>query len=173
MANALKDENCPFSINGDMVAQFPSDRPVTVHALGEEKVESESEDYPFSVSRDDPRKLAVAAREHSFFVRTKVPGLLSSISVLDLIARCPVMSDGEGVVIHRDVLFSLAYELVDRVHELVEARERPAAAAGPYDPRVAELCDKLGIRDAEIKELRAALGEAAIKIRRLEQKLFK
>jgi hypothetical protein len=31
----------------------------------------------------------------------------------------------------------------------------------------------LGTKDAEIKELRAALGEAAIKIRRFESKLFK
>jgi hypothetical protein len=130
-------------------------------------------DFPPSISRDDPERLDPEARSHKFFVRTKRPGLLSNIGVIDLLGECPRTPDGEGVVIHRDVLFSLAYDLLDRVHELAETRKAPAAGASPYDPRVAELCDKLGSRDAEIKELRAALGEAAIKIRRHEQKLFK
>ena len=144
----------------EMVEQFPT----TSGAVS---------DFPPSISRDDPDKLAPEARAHTFFVRTRRPGLLANIGVMELLGECPRAADGEGVIIHKDVLFSLAYDLLDRVHELTEARKVPAAGTAAYDPRVAELCDKLGLRDAEIKELRAALGEAAIKIRRHEQKLFK
>jgi hypothetical protein len=71
----------------------------------------------------------------------------------------------------------LAYHLLDKVHELEELRAKKAGEAGKaeprYDERLSRALDQLGDRDAEIKELRAALGESAVKIRRLESKLYK
>ena len=142
---------------------------------------AESKAWPPSVSRDQPDKLSAATRAHAFFVRTKRREILSNIGVLELLAKCPVAQDsdgGEGVMIHRDVLFSLGYHLLDKVHEL---EIRHALLDGDdarqdvprYDERLSKALDQLGTKDAEIKELRAALGEAAVKIRRLESKIFK
>ncbi|HTQ43925.1 MAG TPA: hypothetical protein VMI75_14305 [Polyangiaceae bacterium] len=136
----------------------------------------EKETWPPSVSRDAPEKLSTETRAHAFFVRTKRREILSTIGVLELLAKCPVAEDSEGregVMIHRDVLFSLGYHLLDVVHELENARRGQRDEGPRYDERMSKALDQLGLRDAEIKELRAALGEAAIKIRRLESKLFK
>jgi hypothetical protein len=129
--------------------------------------------WPRSVSRDEPEKLSPETKAHSFFVRTKRPELLSNVGVLELLAKCPVADDGEGVIIHRDVIFSLAYHLLDKLHELEETKKTAAAEEPRYDQRLSQVLDQLGTRDAEIKELHAALGEAAVKIRRLESKIFK
>jgi hypothetical protein len=129
--------------------------------------------WPASISRDAPEKLSAETRGHSFFVRTKKRELLSSINVLKLIAECPDVGDGEGVTIHRDVLFSLGYHLLDKIHELETARHGLKDDGPRYDERLSKALDQLGDKDAELKELRAALGEAAIKIRRLETKIFK
>lgn len=137
--------------------------------------ETSASAWPKSVSRDEPEKLSPKTRAHTFFVRTKRREILSNIAVLELLAKCPVAenSDGrEGVMIHRDVLFSLGYHLLDKVHEL-EVRSGPRDEEPRYDERLSKALDQLGTRDAEIKELRAALGEAAVKIRRLESKIFK
>ncbi len=99
--------------------------------------------------------------------------MLSNIDVLGFIAKCPDAGDGEGVVVHRDVIQSLAYHLLDKVHELEELRKDLPNKDPRYDERLSKALDQLGTKDGEIKELRAALGEAAIKIRRLESKPFK
>lgn len=131
------------------------------------------ESWPASVSRDEPEKLSAETRSHTFFVRTKKRGLLSNVDVLGFIAKCPDVGDGQGVVVHRDVIQSLAYHLIDKVHELEELRKGKPNEELRYDEKLSSALDKLGDRDAEIKELRAALGEAAVKIRRLESNLFK
>jgi len=132
------------------------------------------ESWPASVSRDEPGKLSEETRAHKFFVRTKQPGLMLNIDVLGFLERCPEMDagDGKGVVVHRDVILSLGYHLLDKVHELEQLRKDPVREPR-YDEKLSGALDKLGERDAEVKELRAALGEAAIKIRRLESKPFK
>lgn len=132
--------------------------------------------WPKSVSRDESEKLSEATRAHTFFVRTQRRGILSNMNVLELLARCPIAEDSEGregVMIHRDVLFSLGYHLLDKVHELEAARSGLRDEGPRYDERLSKALDQLGTRDAEIKELRAALGEAAVKIRRFESKIFK
>lgn len=151
------------------------------------------DDWPASVSRDAPEKLSAETRGHTFFVRTKRRELLSNIDVLGFIAKCPDAGDGHGVVVHRDVIRSLGYHLLDKVHELEELRKNRSSAersgrAPPsngeegstekteeprYDERLSKALDTLGDKDAEIKELKAALGDAAVKIRRLESKLYK
>jgi hypothetical protein len=151
----------------------PSAEPI---ALGRQ---AEAKMWPPSVSRDEPNKLSPETRAHTFFVRTKRAGLMASIDVLGFIAKCPDAGDGEGVVVHRDVITSLAYHLIDKVYELEELRKglegrRIEDPNEPrYDEKLSRALDTLGDRDADIKELRAALGEAAVKIRRLESKLFK
>jgi hypothetical protein len=130
------------------------------------------DNWPASVSRDEPEKLSAETRAHTFFVRTKRTELLANIDVLGLIAQCPVTRDGEGVIIHRDVIQSLGYHLLDKVHELEQLRKGPGGEPH-YDEKLSRALDQLGDKDAEIKELRAALGEASVKIRRLESKLFK
>ena len=154
--------------------------------------EGKKGDWPPSVSRDEPEKLSAETLAHTFFVRTTHKGILANIGVLDFMDKCPRAGDGKGVVLHRDVLLSLGHHLLDVVHELEQARKAaprtapespeeakggspdPATVTTPrYDPTIAELRDQLGQRDAEIKELRAALGEAAVKIRRSEQKFFR
>jgi hypothetical protein len=135
------------------------------------------ENWPASISRDEPQKLSVETRAHTFFVRTKKRGLMANIDVLGFIAKCPDAGDGQGVVVHRDVIQSLAYHLIDKVHELETLRNGPIEEhllpAQRYDEKYSTALDRLGGKDAEIKELRATLGEAAVKIRRLESKLFK
>ncbi len=138
-----------------------------------------TKEWPASVSRDEPEKLSVQTKSHTFFVRTQRRELLTNIDVLGFIAKCPEASDGQGVIVHRDVIRSLGYHLLDKVHELEELRK--GAHGGDvngvtplrYDERLSKALDQLGGKDAEIKELRAALGESAVKIRRLESKLFK
>lgn len=133
---------------------------------------SEEDNWPASVSRDEPEKLSAETKAHTFFVRTKKSELLSNVDVLGFIAKCPDAGDGQGVVVHRDVILSLAHHLLDKVHELEGLRKnRPSESR--YDDKFSTALDQLGGKDAEIKELRAALGEAAIKIRRLESKPFK
>lgn len=135
--------------------------------------ETSKNEWPKSVSRDEPEKLSEATRAHTFFVRTKRSGILTNLGVLEFLAKCPMADDGEGVLLHRDVLYSLGYHLLDKVHEL-ETLQGGMKDEGPrYDERLSKALDGLGTRDAEIKELRAALGEATIKIRRLESKIFK
>jgi hypothetical protein len=140
---------------------------------------AEAKAWPLSVSRDEPDKLSSATRSHTFFVRTKRERLMANIDVLGFIAKCPDVGDGEGVVVHRDVITSLAYHLIDKVHELetlrkgLEGRRMEDPNEPRYDEKLSRALDTLGDRDADIKELRAALGEAAVKIRRLESKLFK
>ena len=131
------------------------------------------ESWPASVSRDEPDRLSAETRSHTFFVRTKKRGLLTNVDVLGFIAKCPDVGDGQGVVVHRDVIQSLGYHLLDKVHELEELRKGRPNEEPRYDEKLSAALDRLGDRDAEIKELRAALGEAAVKIRRLESKLFK
>jgi hypothetical protein len=147
---------------GKLVTQFPTNADAP-----------EGGRNPHSVSCDEPHLLSPKTRNHSFFVRTKRTELLSNINVLELMAKCPDVGDGEGVTIHKDVLFSLCHHLLDKVHES-ETSQRGQTDSGPrYDEKLSKALDTLGDRDAEVKELRAALGEAAIKIRRLETKIFK
>lgn len=134
--------------------------------------------WPASVSRDTPEKLSAETKGHTFFVRTDEEGFLLNIDVLGFIAKCPDVGDGRGVTVHRDVIHSLAYHLLDKVHELETLRgSRGTTEAVPlkyyHDEKLSKLTDLLGDKDAEIKELRAALGEAAVKIRRFESKIFK
>lgn len=187
-------------IKGDLVAQFPtgSDRepaqagrnpyreapprpPSAEPAVPPEPAGTKT--WPASVSRDEPDKLSAETRAHTFFVRTKRSELLANIDVLGFIAKCPDAGDGQGVVVHRDVIQSLGYHLLDKVHELEELRKGRSGTPSRfavldldeprYDEKLSKALDTLGDKDAEIKELRAALGEAAVKIRRLETKLFK
>jgi len=132
-----------------------------------------TKEWPASVSRDEPEKLSVQTKSHTFFVRTQRRELLTNIDVLGFIAKCPAASDGQGVLVHRDVIHSLGYHLLDKVHELEELRKGLTGKDSRYDEKLSKAFDQLGDKDAEIKELRAALGEAAVKIRRLETKLFK
>jgi hypothetical protein len=137
-----------------------------------------SSKWPASVSRDEPEKLSAETKAHTFFVRSEEESLLANIDVLGFIAKCPDAGDGRGVTVHRDVIHYLSYHLLDKVHELAELRKsRGTTEAVPlryyHDEKTSLLTDMLGTKDAEIKELRAALGEAAIKIRRFESKLFK
>jgi len=132
-----------------------------------------TKEWPASVSRDEPEKLSVQTKSHTFFVRTQRRELLTNIDVLGFIAKCPAASDGQGVLVHRDVIHSLGYHLLDKVHELDELRKGLTGKDSRYDEKLSKAFDQLGDKDAEIKELRAALGEAAVKIRRLETKLFK
>lgn len=180
---------------GKLVTQYPTDGSVPAvdaHGQGRDPYrtaaprppsgepvlppETSKDAWPKSVSRDEPEKLSAVTRAHAFFVRTKRREILSNIAVLELLAKCPVAEDSdgrEGVMIHRDVLFSLGYHLLDKVHELEAARSGTRDEGPRYDERLSKALDQLGTRDAEIKELRAALGEAAVKIRRLESKIFK
>lgn len=131
------------------------------------------DNWPASVSRDQPDKLSAETKAHSFFVRTSEPDLLTNIDVFGFIAKCPDAGDGKGVVVHRDVIQSLAYHLLDKVHELEKLRRDPPGKDPRYDERLSRALDQLGTKDGEIKELRAALGEATVKIRRLESKPFR
>ncbi len=193
-------------MNGDLVEQFPTDgskanetaateaaqagraEPVKWEPLGNEEYSSRvrpagAKSWPASVSRDEPRKLSVETRAHTFFVRTEKPGLMANIDVLGFIAKCPSAGDGEGALVHRDVIHSLGYHLLDKVHELEELRKGRSGTPSRfavldldeprYDEKLSKVLDTLGDKDAEIKELRASLGEAAVKIRRLESKIFK
>jgi|SRR5271170_2415142 len=153
----------------------PSPRPPSAEQVNPRIGELDIDDnWPASVSRDEPQKLSAETRAHTFFVRTKKRGLMANIDVLGFIAKCPDAGDGQGVVVHRDVIQSMGYHLLDKVHELEQLRKEEKTDEEPrYSEKLSSALDKLGDKDSEIKELRAALGEAAVKIRRLESKIFK
>jgi len=152
---------------GKLVSQFPTDGSAPAAAAN----------HPPSVSWDAPETLSEETKNHAFYVRSDYPGIPGRLKVGEFMAQCPRHSDGEGVLVLRDVIFSLGHALLDKVHELEQLKQKqpiapPAEGAPRYDERLSKALDQLGDKDAEIKELRAALGEASLRIRRLEAKHF-